>query len=676
MSQRTTLGLLLLALALAAYYLWVERAQPSPEQVRARSTRLFADWDAAGVVRIALERAAAQPATPAGATATAASPARVVLVRERAGAPWWIIEPVRAAADPRVVEGLLGALQYAERVDELQRFDPAALGLEPPRLRVEVGHADGTRNVLRIGRLEPSGRLVHVRRDEEPVVVRTSARLFERFEVGLPQLRDRRLFDIPHWRIERVIVQRPGEALRLVREGSEWRLEEPLQDWADEERVEQLLQAALQLEAQRFVEAAAADLERYGLHSPPYALTLEGAGQQQTVLFGTPGEGASATRHARRADRSEVVVVADTVFAHLGEPAEQWRSRRLLHLGREPVRAIEVRAPDGGVRARLERQQGGGWAFAVPLAEGADAAAVERLLGELQALRIETVVSRAPEALANFGLERPLVVQIEQRGARHLLRLGKQAPRYDAYYLQRGEEPSVLQALIPEAERLLWLYPLLRERRLTAFPPAEVRRLVVERPGQEPRPFVRLAEGGWSTPGPRRPDAAALERLAAVLGQLRAVRFVSPPAAAAPEQLGLAAPWLVVRAWRAVADQPFEEIELALGTTDEAGAFRARLRRRPLPASGEPALPPWQQLPLFTLEREVVDALDATLWLPDPQALRHGVELQGAVPAASSASATPLAATPTAAPAAASPPTAGARPALPAAPAPPGEGPR
>jgi hypothetical protein len=628
MNSRSTLVLVIVAFALGGYYLWIERELPSVEQSAGSRQRLVPDWDSAEVLRLDIEH-------PSAATATA----RVSVVREGADAPWRVVEPIRTSADQQAVRGLLSALRYAEREDELSTYDPAELGLAPPRLRVVAVRIDGRRVALSFGRDDSTGRLVHVEMEGREGCARVTRYLLDRLDTDVADLREKRLFTMDRWKVERVIVKADDQELRLFKRGDHWRLEAPVEDWAENERAERLLAAVHELEAEAFVDDDEdTDLDRYGLLRPALTVTLEGGGLQETVLLGAPEPGAG-TRNARRADHPPVVVVKDSVSAQMDWAAEPWRSRQLLHLDRAPTQRIVVTGPDGAIRARIDRGEAG-FVFTVPTEPpvSADAERTLALLDGLEALRIDRVITRAPEALENFGLDAPLVVDIEQKGVRHRLRIGKRAPRDNAWYVARGGREEVLQVVIPQTETLRHLWPTLRERRLVDLVPEDVVRLVLTRPGEDASVFVRLPDGSFSTPVGR-PDPRALRRLVASITGLTAERVLPRPSDLA--EFGLEAPWLVVRGELGSGDgagATHQVIEVALGTVDRSGAYRARLRVGPPTEDGGSVGATWW----LTLPRDAVDTLDAVLLLPPDDARASGAAVtRTATPEAATGTATP-----------------------------------
>ncbi|RME76983.1 MAG: hypothetical protein D6776_00300 [Planctomycetota bacterium] len=140
--------------------------------------------------------------------------------------------------------------------------------------------------------------------------------------------------------------------------------------------------------------------------------------------------------------------------------------------------------------------------------------------------------------------------------------------------------------------------------------------------------MVRRPDGSFSSPNGAL-AREAVERVLRALARLEAAEILPPPDE--PADRGLDRPWRRIEA-QLGADEPAraETIVLTLGVADPHGRYYARLERR-TPAGVETI---W-----CTLDRRVVDALDAVLLAPPPGARRTGVVLEG--PSATAAPRTP-----------------------------------
>jgi hypothetical protein len=90
-----------------------------------------------------------------------------VAVQKSPEGVWRLTAPFEAEADATRIEGLLGSLSQMKstRVLEGEEADLEAFGLTEPALRVEVGLADGSSQVLLVGSKNPAGYSSYVQRE-------------------------------------------------------------------------------------------------------------------------------------------------------------------------------------------------------------------------------------------------------------------------------------------------------------------------------------------------------------------------------------------------------------------------------------------------------------------------------------------------------------------------------
>lgn len=592
MSFKTTLVLFLVATAVVGFYFFADKG-PSTEELAKTAKRVFPDWTSGDIVKISI-------AAPATATAG------VVLSREKKDdAPWRLEKPVAVEASREAVDSLLSNAQYAERQEKYDEYDARSLGLDAPRARVVFGKADGRELVLLFGREDPTGKYVYAQVEGQKPALVLPERLWESLVKKAEDLREKRIFTLDTWTIDRVTLEgaREGNKIRFKKDGDFWLIDGPEPEHADKRKVDELVSTLTGLRVKRFIEDGATDLEKYGLKSPNATVTLEGKGATETALFGGKAEGGPNEVYARRGERPDVVTVDDKLTSLVHWDLDRWRSKTLLHIGRERIESIEVRPADGAA-ARLVHQ-GFEWRFAEPRTATADTRAADDLSRALGEIEVARVAREKPDDLANFGLDRPAVATVTTPKAKHGFKLGRASARENGWYAQREGKEAVLEIVFPQAQSLIHMWPVLRDKQLTSLAPEDVVRLEVARDGGEAQPFVRLPEGGgWSTPGGAKVDAAAANEVAAKLAELDAARILAP--VEDPVATGLKAPWLSIRATvkPKAEGAALETIVIELGKATAERDRHARLVR------GDETIH-------FTLAEDAVNVLAKELRLPE-----------------------------------------------------------
>lgn len=267
--------------------------------------------------------------------------------------PWRMTEPLRDRTEPVVVWTALNHLfggNWKEAGSGWASREAAALGLDPARLVVECEFADGDTQVLRIGAPTLEGDSLAAERNGERILV--AGALGSYFERPPTDWRDRRLIPDPQ-RVRRLRwAPRDGAGFTLERQGTGWRLVEPIDaplSQQAEAALNTLLGSRLGAIADDFYTEAQAAEMRTGDE-----LRLESPEGEQVLRF--------KELAALDEGRPYLLGVDVESLAFLRRPLDEIRSPRLLTLRPDEIATAWVR--QGGTEVRFQRARVGdrtGW---------------------------------------------------------------------------------------------------------------------------------------------------------------------------------------------------------------------------------------------------------------------------------------------------------------------------
>lgn len=388
---RATVGLVLLA-ALGLYaYFGVYRAGLKRRQ-RQAIERLVFPFDKERLTRVEI----------------AARTSRTVL--ERTGIDgrnlpqWKVVAPVEAEADNMAVNALLSTLELMERHGSIpadEQGDPDSYGLAPARGKISLDDEGGESFTLLVGaRSEFSGQLyVKLSRAEEIYLV--DGELEDRLLKTTLELRNKKLAEFHTARLARLFLSRGDSRLGLERSGGGWRLVEPIEARADEEKVRKLLNVISNLRAISFPDPGQLP-SGLGLDPPQLEIGLElGAGEEIKFLVGQAGEKVYARRTL---PPGPVIGLRPYVLSALSKKPFDLRFTRPLEFVQAAVR--EIRAKGSGnltvIEKRPARDDPGAdtWYMVSPAAVAVQPAEVRLLLGKLAALEAVGLVPTGKESQA------------------------------------------------------------------------------------------------------------------------------------------------------------------------------------------------------------------------------------------------------------------------------------
>ena len=483
---------------------------------------------------------------------------------------WLLQRPFVARADAGTVERLIGILEdlpREERISVAQR-DSRALtladyGLEYPRGRIVLGGRNRHDEIL-VGDDAPVGDHVYVCLAADDAVVATSRRLLAVLPPDVDALRDRAALHGESRRTVKVEIQRPGGGfVQILRNGNEWRLQQPLVARADKVRVNALLDAVFGLRVTSFVRdpspegarapspaappvETAARADGFGL-APDQAIArirvwCIGDDVGQELLIGTPANPAGSEVYAQRRGEETIFTLDARALDALAVDVNALRDRFVFGMAPEDV--CGLRLLRGDAKLALERDAERGWFLSEPVKWKADEEVVEGLIDRLSRLRVTRFLDEVVD-LAERGLDPP-VCTIEMssdtgtfgpRGttgewsvARVTLLLGLATADTAQVSAKLATAPDVFELDANSVQPLNadFVDPLIfHDRTVLAIPREKVRSIQLVKEGQTSE-VVRDSDG-WKPAGggTNVVDLSTIENVLFHAANLRAVRIES-----------------------------------------------------------------------------------------------------------------------------------------------------
>lgn len=385
------------------------------------------------------------------------------------------------------------------------------------------------------------------------------------------------------WQGSRVRFERPAKSPSpsaaagsgAASESRPWRIVEPFVHLADEAAVDRLVATLAGLEALRDLEGVAR--QDVGLQAPRGSVswaTANAAGKLEI------GGGVPATHDVvvAASGREAPAVTADAFVEEVSRPAGEWRSRTVVPATRDRIERVAI-SPVSGRPVVLARS-GETLRLESPVADLADRDLADRLLSDLQALRMETFLDPPLAADAEAALVAGAEASgaIGGAGAIELTIAGEAAPLRIEIGAERLAGRRIWRAGGQAFETASTLADVLarpasewRSRDWTRFENWRIEKVRVEEPagGFE---LVR-SDGEWLRDGRKIPFAAATDLLAA-LTSARAQSLVDRPAG---DSAATPPPRLAVTLSDADGN---EELLTLYESRDPAAAVPARTRGR------------------------------------------------------------------------------------------------
>lgn len=255
-----------------------------------RNKSLF-DLKADDIVRVATTSATGGRWVIEGTPPPAAAPTPESTTTPPPKTEWRIVEPAALPAGFRLDKNQLArpAAQLAglRAQDFADGVSDSQAGLDGAHTVVEVGHKNGTKLTLHVGR-EDADKRIYAKVEGDPQLYLLPGYVAKQIDRKLDDFRDMLLFSAGVDEVERATFRGPSGTVVIKRSGDAWTLVEPKAAPADFDigQAKSLVPASLRTRAARLadVSAAAAGLDKAGT---VIELQLKG-GKRQVVRMGAP----------------------------------------------------------------------------------------------------------------------------------------------------------------------------------------------------------------------------------------------------------------------------------------------------------------------------------------------------------------------------------------------------
>jgi Domain of unknown function (DUF4340) len=428
--SRSTLILLVVALAFGGYLYFVDSKQPIADENAKK--KVFA-YEADKINALEVK-------SSSGATTG---------LRKDASGTWTIVQPAAAPADRNSVSDVVSSLANLEedRVVEENASDLKVYGLAEPRIDVTF-HVEGETEPKKVvfGDKNPTGVGIYAKLPATNRVFLVSNSLDATLNKSPFDFRDKTALKIEQDKVNSIELASNAQTIRLEKTGENWKLVKPIQAPADFVTVNGLLgqlQSA-QMTALKDRPEELKDLKQYGLAKPEVVATV-GMGDSAVKLeLGSAAEQGSVW--VRDPSKPAVFSVGSSLADELRKKPEDLRRKEIFDF--RPFNTTRFEIIRGKETRAFERVKGTGenavdtWKQVVPAEKTVDASNLEGALLEFSNLRAESFVDRAGAATGHSSPTAVINVKFEDGKREERVTFGTQGT---AVFASRADQPGALK---------------------------------------------------------------------------------------------------------------------------------------------------------------------------------------------------------------------------------------
>ncbi|HEY3663805.1 MAG TPA: DUF4340 domain-containing protein [Chthoniobacterales bacterium] len=523
MKTRTTLLLLILAIALGVWIKFFESKKPNTVEAK-REAGNVVNFDREKLAGITIQN----------------GDDRIELRRQEG--KWRLTAPVQDQADGAVVDNLIsdieawrkeGAIPAKEVTAEKGRM--AEFGLVQPKLRLRLTGPQMPPEIW-FGKDTAFEGQMYVRfADAKEVFIATQT---VRTDIAKKpdDFRDRKLTDLTTAQVTRAVLKSPAGEIELAKKNEHWEIVKPLQARGDDQKIGDLLAQVTNARIQEFVADDKGDLHTYGLSEPRGSITIYGADDKEgrTLQLGAVAEKIKDAVYVRYLPRHAVYALPKKTEEILSVRPNDLRDRHLVRLDTNNLDRLNIESA-GQPKVVLARKDQN-WTIASRNDQPANSDEVRRLLDTLSNQEVTKFVADTASELPKYGLDQPQVKltfssfasenTAETGAGEHpFLTLSFGKVEENEVYARVGEEPFIV-AVDRQLLDKIWVDPLRWQALpIFSFKPNDIHR--VSRVTDREESLVRNGAKDWKwIKGSGAIDSNDLQSLLNTLATLRAVRWV------------------------------------------------------------------------------------------------------------------------------------------------------
>ncbi|HEY4272621.1 MAG TPA: DUF4340 domain-containing protein [Candidatus Udaeobacter sp.] len=412
MNWKTTVILVIIAIAGVAYFKFFEMKRPSTEEAR-RQVQNMVNFDRSKIDGIVIQNGDQK-----------------IEIRRRDN-KWRLETPIKDQADSALVESLLSDLENWQKEGTIpskeidaDKSKLAEYGLNNAKLKLKLLGRDRPPEILFGKDAAMEGRMyVRFQNSKETFLAGQSVK--KDIDKKPEEFRDKKLTDLVTAQVRRVVLKTPAGEMELEKKGTHWEILKPLRARADDQKVNDLISQVTSARIGEFIADDRGDLRPYGLAEPSGSITLFDQEQKkdqkieigesikvagrddkgQTLQIGSVPEKEKEQLYVRFVPRGSVYTLPKKIEEILNTKPADLRDNHLFRIDTNILDRITIDAP-GKAKTVLARKDDN-WTVVGPNNIPADSGAVRRMIDTLQNARVTKFVEDVASNLPKYGLDKP-----------------------------------------------------------------------------------------------------------------------------------------------------------------------------------------------------------------------------------------------------------------------------
>ena len=493
MKFRTTIILLIIAAIGAAYIFLYDRKQYRTEEWVQRQQMALPDYKIGQINKIELKKETGS-----------------IVLESTDNVRWRMLQPLQLRADGAEVKDILSQFEFLRKVgtikeSETANFSLGNYGLDKPQIIVnlwmkesailkgtEVTTGAESKYTINIGdRLAAGQNTVYINIEGSNDVIVVAAKLLEKIDKGIIDLRNKWAFEYDIDAVERIRIQSGSkEPIVCSRADQHWWVTQPVSDRGDTARIRDILSELKNLKIAKadYVSDKEEDIARHGLDKPRLTISIGSTGgDTQSLLL---GHSLDDRIYAKRNDESSIFFVHDVVLSDLDLEANDLRDKQLLRfdsIGTYGIEKVELEYPDTTLTMIKTEQYD--WMITSPTEILADRDTIRKFVEKIKDLQIQLYEDDSGKNFDKYGLgDSSIGVSVFRKigeGETVKFMIGDSDPDGGLCYVRKDGEDAVYSVPTDEFYDVAKAgFVAFRDKLVLEFPKESAQEIAIDRDGK------------------------------------------------------------------------------------------------------------------------------------------------------------------------------------------------
>ncbi len=311
---------------------------------------------------------------------------------------WQLVEPVNASADKNNWDNVVTQYTTGERQRVIQEntTEIEPYGLDAPGFKVTLAKEGGEEaTTIMLGNETPTAGKYYAMVEGTSEVLTVLSSMHTAVDKELFDFRDKTILTFANEDVQKIELQHEGMDATFERNGEQWLLSEPVNVRAEEQKVNDLMNAVKNSRIKMFVEEEPASYEPFGLVDPATKIVFwtseegsEAGLSSRALLIGATS--ATEDLYAKREGQKNVFTVNPQDFNNVPTSIEELRLTKITPFRSWEVQRFTIEEPSGIVLSASK--DSGSWIMLEPQEGKANFSETSTVVRELTGLEPEKFI--------------------------------------------------------------------------------------------------------------------------------------------------------------------------------------------------------------------------------------------------------------------------------------------